>query len=76
MWRTALHTAGYGLGILGAVVLLLALVAESMGPAAFWPAVTAGVLAGAFVVIVLLVGVGGRRGRCARTARPPATRAC
>ena len=33
--------------MLGAVVLLLALVAESMGPAAFWPAVTAGVLAGA-----------------------------
>ena len=56
MWRTALHTAGYGLGILGVVVLLLALVAESMGPAAFWPSVTAGA-AGAFVVIVLLVGV-------------------
>jgi len=57
MWRTALHTAGNGLGILGAVALLLALIAEGMGPAAFWPAVTAGVVA-VFVVVVLLAGVG------------------
>ena len=37
MLRTALTTAGYGVGILGAVVLLLALTAATMGPAAFWP---------------------------------------
>ena len=38
------RTAGYGGGALCAVLLLLALIAASIGPAAFWPGVTAGVL--------------------------------
>jgi hypothetical protein len=40
--EAALRTAGYGTGVLGAVVLLLALIATNVGPAAFWPAVTVG----------------------------------
>jgi hypothetical protein len=56
MLRTALRTAGYGGGILGAVALLLALAAATIGPAAFWPGVTAGVL-GVFVVAALVTGV-------------------
>jgi len=42
--EAALRTVGYGIGVLGAVVLLLALIATNVGPAAFWPAVTVGVL--------------------------------
>ena len=34
-------------------LLLLALIAASMGPAAFWPGVTAGVLGGLFVVALV-----------------------
>src|SRR5437868_6272982 len=54
--RGALKTCGYGVGALAAVLLLLALAAATMGPAAFWPTVTAGVL-GAVVVVALVIGV-------------------
>ena len=56
MLRAALQAAGYGLGILGGVALLLALAAATIGPASFWPTVTAGVL-GSFVVAALVAGV-------------------
>ena len=54
--EAALRTVGYGIGILGAVVLLLALIATNVGPAAFWPAVTVGVL-GTFAVVAMIAGV-------------------
>ena len=53
MLRAALRTAGYGVALLGGALLLLALIAASMGPAAFWPGVTAGVLAVLFVVALV-----------------------
>ena len=53
MLRAALRTAGYGVALLGGALLLLALIAASMGPAAFWPGVTAGVLGGLFVVALV-----------------------
>ena len=73
MLRAALRAAGYGIGILGAVALLLALTAASIGPAAFWPAVTASVLGG-FVVVLLVTGVW-RPARALRHDRAAARRA-
>ena len=54
--RAALKTAGYGGGALCAVLLLLALMAATIGPAAFWPGVTASVLAGV-ALVALVVGI-------------------
>ena len=54
--EAALRTAGYGTGVLGAVVLLLALIATNVGPAAFWPAVTVGV-SGTFIIVAMIAGV-------------------
>src|SRR5215213_3888929 len=56
MLRAVLRTAGYGVALLGAALLLLALIAASMGPAAFWPGVTAGVL-GVLFVVALVAGL-------------------
>jgi hypothetical protein len=55
--RAAVETAGYGVGVLGLVTLLLAVTASHVGPAAFWPALTATVI-GVFVIVALLAGVG------------------
>ncbi|HXU06865.1 MAG TPA: hypothetical protein VN903_38190, partial [Polyangia bacterium] len=54
--RSALRATGYGVGILGAVALLLALVAAAVGPAPFWPGVTIGAIS-VFAVLALAVGV-------------------
>src|SRR5262247_570815 len=54
MLRAGLQTAGYGMALLCAVLLLMALIAANMGPAAFWPGVTGGVLV--TVLAVALVG--------------------
>jgi hypothetical protein len=54
--RAALKTAGYGVALLGATLLLLALLAATMGPAAFWPGVTTGVL-GTVAVVALIAGL-------------------
>jgi hypothetical protein len=56
MLRTTLQTVGVGIGVLGVVALVLALAAASVGPAAFWPSVTAGAL-GVFAFAVFAVGV-------------------
>ena len=54
--RAAVKTAGYGVGVLSGAVLLLALTAAMMGPAAFWPGLTGGVV-GVAVLVALIVGV-------------------
>src|SRR5262249_54027854 len=73
MLRAALRATGYGIGILGGVALLLALTAASIGPAAFWPGVTASVLGG-FVVVLLVAGIW-RPARALRHDRAAARRA-
>jgi hypothetical protein len=50
--RAALQAAGYSTALLAATLGLLALVAVAMGPASFWPVVTASVLGTAAVAIV------------------------
>jgi hypothetical protein len=56
MMRAALQTVGVGVGVLGAVALLLALAAATIGPAAFWPSVTTSALC-VFVAAVVVVGM-------------------
>jgi len=70
--RAAVKTAGYGLAIGGAALLVLALTAAMVGPAAFWPNVTAGVI-GVVVVAALVVGVW-RPARAVRHDRAAARR--
>src|SRR5262245_14371500 len=71
--RAALRTAGYGGALFGAVLLLLALAAATIGPASFWPPVTAGVLGGC-VLVALVAGIW-RPARAMRHDRAAARRA-
>src|SRR5262249_16620790 len=54
--RAALRTAGYGIAVIGAAVLVLALAAATIGPAPFWPTVTATVL-GALALVSMVSGL-------------------
>ena len=54
--RSGLEAAGYGLGALGLGLLVLGLMATAVGPAGFWPVVTA-VFATALVLAAVGVGV-------------------
>jgi hypothetical protein len=54
--RAAIATAGYGGAALAGALLLLAVAASTIGPASFWPAVTAIVL-GAIALVALVAGI-------------------
>jgi len=71
--RAALRTAGYGGAALAVTLLLLALAAAAIGPASFWPTVTASVLGA--VALVALVGGIWRPARAMRHDRAAARRA-
>ena len=71
--RAALKTAGYGAALVSAALLVLAVTAVNVGPAAFWPGVTAGVLVGV-ALVALVVGIW-RPARAVRHDRTTARRA-
>ncbi|HEY7370795.1 MAG TPA: DUF4175 family protein [Polyangia bacterium] len=54
--RAALRTAGYGAAAASGAVLVLALAAATVGPASFWPTLTATVL-GALALVAVVAGL-------------------